>query len=352
MRPIAWGILGTGTVAAHFADALNALPGARLHAVASRSSARAEAFAAAFGAKRAFGSHAELLGDPEVDVVYVATATEEHAAHATLALRAGKPVLCEKPFATDAAGGRAVIAEARRAGLFCMEAMWMRFAPALQEALAAVRAGAIGEPLALTAALGFANLPSAAPRLFAPPGGGALLDLGVYPLSLAHALWGAPAGVRAASVRGPTGVDETVSAILSYAGGRQAIVSASIRTVLGNGASIHGTEGVLRIDPPVYCPHRFRVERHPPRPAPDDGVAAPTPRWRTSPLVRRVAEIARARRAHVTTRWARGNGYGGEAAEVMRCLREGLLESPTVPLDDTLGVLEAVDAIRRASGAA
>lgn len=350
MKDVGWGILGTGAIAALFTEALRGVPGARVVAVGSRERARAEAFAAAAGAPRAHASYEDLVRDPSVDVVYVATANADHAAHCALAIAAGKAVLCEKPFALDAASGAQVVEAARRAGVFCMEAMWMRFSPALREALALVRGGALGEVRLVDAQLGFPYDPDPAARVFAPDAG-ALLDLGVYPLALAHALLGRPEGVRSEVVPGPNGADEQVTALLSYAGGRQAVVAASLRAQLGNGATIHGTDGVLRLEAPLYFPERYRytaVPRHPATRPPRRGALA---RLRGQPWVKGVLDLRARLRERTVVKRVSGSGYGEEAAEVQRCLAAGLEESPELPLDASLAVLETVDAIRRAARA-
>jgi predicted dehydrogenase len=333
-------------VAGLFAEGLAFVEGARLHAVGSRARASARAFAERFGVERIHEGYDGLVADPEVDAIYVATPNELHREHCLLAIEAGKPVLCEKPFALDAEEGRAIVAAARRHGVFCMEAMWMRFSPALQEALRLIRAGAIGEPRVLFAQLGFPQRPAPARSASARAAGGALLDLAVYTLSLAQAVLGTPERVQAAAARGATGVDEQVSAILEYSGGRQAVVTASLQAQLGNAAAIHGTEGVIRLDPPLYFPHRLVLARSAPWGGIRSGSRGIRARVRVHPWVRRVAEVRDRLRTRTIVRRARGNGYDAEAAEVGRCLEAGLLESPEMPLADTLAVLETMDAIR------
>jgi len=224
----------------------------------------------------------------------------------------------------------------------------MRFSPALREALAAARAGTIGEPSLLSAQLGFANEPDPSSRLFSIPGGGALLDLGVYPLSLAHALFGRPARVASRAMLGATGVDEQVVATLEYRGGAQAAIAVSLRSPLANDASVHGTRGLIRIHAPLYFPRRYEVI--PVEPARPRTGAPPPPgaraRLRRNPLAQAVADGIRSLRPRGVVRRVAGAGYGLEAVEVMRCLAEGLSESPAMPLDETIAVLETADAIR------
>ncbi|MFT3768661.1 MAG: Gfo/Idh/MocA family oxidoreductase [Minicystis sp.] len=347
-RPIRWGILGTGVIAARFAEGLRALPDARLAAVGSRRRDAAEAFARHHGAARAHASYAGLVADREVDVVYVATPNTRHAEDTILALDHGKPVLCEKPFAMHAAEARAVVAVARARRLFVMEAMWMRFVPAVRELQALVRDGAIGDPRMVSAHLGASLAFDATHRVFAAAlGGGALLDLGVYPISLAFMLLGRPTAVTAQAVRGETGIDEQATMLLTFAGGRQAVLSTSFRNRTEDAATVMGTEGMIRVHEPLYCPEALTVMRSPPRPA-----APPEPRSRLAARIARLAPVRLARdlyrRATHTriTRRPLGGGYAHQAAEVMRCLRAGELESPIMPLDETVAVLAAMDAMR------
>ncbi|XXF78078.1 Gfo/Idh/MocA family oxidoreductase [Myxococcaceae bacterium GXIMD 01537] len=351
---IRWGILGTGWVAGLFAEGLRALPDARLQAVGSRTRRNAEAFARAHGAARAHGSYEALVADDEVDVVYVASPHAAHAAHCLLALAAGKPVLCEKPFTLDAAEARAVIAAARKRGVFCMEGMWMRFTPVFQEMEARVRAGAIGDVRMLTAHLGFPVEFSAGHRLFDPAlGGGALLDLGVYPLSLAVRLLGRPTRVASHAVFNPTGVDEQVTMLLDFPGARQATVTTSLCNRAPNDAAIQGTEGTIHLHEPLYCPETLSLVRtHRQVGGGGGGLASRLGLgWlQQHPLMKGVRDAVRFARTERVTRRVLGNGYAHEAAEVHRCLREGLRESPLMPLDESLAVMETVDAVRQAWG--
>jgi predicted dehydrogenase len=171
----------------------------------------------------------------------------------------------------------------------------------------------------------------------------------VYPLSLAQALFGRPARVRASALLGSTGVDEQVSAILDYEGGRQAIVGTSLRCQLANAASIHGTEGILTFEPPLYFPHRYAVTRSVPAGPMRAGGRGFRALVRSHPWVRGVAEMRARLRTRSVTRRTPGSGYASEATEVQRCLRAGERESPEMTLDDTLAVLETLDEIRRAT---
>lgn len=351
-----WGILGTGWIAGLFAQGLRELPEARLHAVGSRSRENADAFARQYGASRAHASYEALVEDPDVDVVYVATPNTAHLAHCLLALEHGKPVLCEKPFTLDAAEASRVLDTARARRLFCMEGMWMRFVPVLRELESLVRSGAIGDVRMLTAQLGLPVEYDASHRLFDPKlGGGALLDLGVYPLSLALRLLGTPTRVSSHAVFSPSGVDEQCTVLLEFPGARQAVLTTSLCNRTPNDAAIMGTEGMIHLHEPLYCPETLSLVRTRRQgsggEARGGGLAARLgvdwERLKHHRLLRGVRDVASLARTERVTRRVLGNGYAHEAAEVHRCLREGLLESPLMPLDETLAVMRTVDAIRR-----
>ncbi|BFV59133.1 Gfo/Idh/MocA family oxidoreductase [Kitasatospora sp. CMC57] len=320
-RPIRWGVLATGGIAAAFTEDLLAVPGAEVAAVASRSEASARAFADRFGIPRAYGSWAELAADPEVDVVYVATPHAAHLAATTLMLEAGKAVLCEKPFTLSAPQAEQLAATARARGSFLMEAMWMYLNPAVRRIVELVRDGAIGEVRAVHADFGFPAPADPAHRLWDPAaGGGALLDLGVYPVSFAHLLLGEPEQVKAVATLTPEGVDEHTGMVLSHPGGALSLLSCSLVADYGQRASVHGTTG--RIELPADFFHAGGFVLH------QDGKPA---------------------EEYVIDRGP-GNGLGLEATEVVRCLRAGLTESPLVPLDGTLAVMRTLDAVRSQIG--
>jgi predicted dehydrogenase len=361
-RPIRWGILGTGLIARAFALDLRLMAGATVTAVSSRHLDRAQAFAGEVGAGRAYDNVAALAGDDTVDVVYVATPHQRHREDCLACLSLGRAVLCEKPFTLNAAQAGDVINQARASGKFCMEAMWMRFHPLIQQVRELVTSGAIGEVRLLTADFGY-------PAAFAPDnrfydlraGGGALLDRGVYPLSLAYFLLGTPVDVAGRASIGSTGVDEQLSAVLSYHAGALAVLTASLRSRLRNEAVVIGTRGQIRIHEPFYAPRRVTVSRF------EEPVGSTTHRpstgWKArikrNPLLRRAYDtlgtplLGLVRRSgHSLVHYSAGDGYQFEAAEVMRCLRAGLLESPIMPLDETKAILATADTLRRSWGLA
>jgi predicted dehydrogenase len=322
--PLRWGIVGTGGIAAAFRRDLRLLPDHAVVAVGSRSAPGAAAFADEHGIAHRHASYAALAADPDVDAVYVATPHPGHHDAAMLAIEAGKAVLVEKPFTMDAAQARSLAAAAHERGTFLLEAMWTRFLPhvvAIRELLAA---GAIGEVVLVTAEHGqwFADDPGF--RLFAPElGGGALLDLGVYPVSFAHMVLGVPTRIAALSDPAFTGVDAQTSMLLQYDSGAHAVLTTTLRGQSECHAAIVGREGRIEIDGVFYRPTSFRLVRRDGR---SDG--------------------------EVTT-YAfdePGHGLRHQAAEVARCVRAGLTESPVLPPSESVAIMETLDEVRRQIG--
>jgi predicted dehydrogenase len=334
-----WGVVGPGGIALRFADAMRLVEGGRITAVASRSIERADAFGDRFGVRARYGDYAALADDPDVDVVYVATPHGRHEVDARLFLEAGKPVLCEKPLALNTRQARRMVDAARSRGLFLMEALWSRFLPAYRALADVLAGGRIGEPLLVEADFGFRMPVMPGHRLFDPAlGGGALLDVGIYPVQLCSLVFGGPPGrVVAAGVVGETGVDEQVAAVLHHAGGRRGgpggpgdrgegggdedglgVVKAAIRVATGCTARISGSEGWVDLPAFMHRPDHITVHG-------SAGVETIDGRFH-------------------------GDGLRFQIDEVHRCLSGGLTESPTVPLDETLQIATTLDRIRAEVG--
>jgi predicted dehydrogenase len=353
---VRFGVVGTGTMARRFAAALMHAEGAALAAVASRSSERAARFAARCGGAfaHAHGSYEALLADDTVDVVYVATPHHRHRDDCLAAIAARKAVLCEKPFARDAAEAREVIAAARRQRVFCMEAMWTRFVPAYRRMIELVARGELGDPRLLVADFSVPVEHDPANRFFNRDlGGGALLDRGVYVVAMAHDLFGPPVEIQSMVVPAATGVDAQAAAVLRHAGGRLAVLTVSLSVYAGNEAVLAGTRGRLRLLEPLACPPALATRGAPVVTASEpDGDASLTRRLkalaRRSALLRRAYALVGggARRIDLPPT---GNGYVHEIDEVVRCIRAGRTESGIMPLDHSYAVLETLDAIRGAS---
>jgi predicted dehydrogenase len=318
---IRWGIVATGGIARDFTRDLALLPDAAVVAVGSRTQASADAFADEFDVPHRHASYEALVNDPDVDAVYISTPHPGHRDAALLAIEAGKAVLVEKPFTMDAAQAGELIDAAQARGTFLMEAMWTRFLPHIARLREILAAGTLGDVVYLTAEHGqwFARDPDF--RLFAPSlGGGALLDLGIYPVSFANLVLGPPARITAVSDAAFTGVDATTSMIFQYDSGAHAVLTTSLSAQSNNPAAIYGTEARVEIDGWFYQPNSFRV------------------------ISRDGRELERYDEPHV------GHGLRHEAAEVGRCLRLGLTESPLLPLAETLSIMGTLDEIRRQIG--
>ncbi|MEU7097263.1 Gfo/Idh/MocA family oxidoreductase [Streptomyces longwoodensis] len=320
---VRWGILATGGIAAAFTADLIDLPDAEVVAVASRSEASARAFGERFGIPRAYGDWASLAKDADVDVVYVATPHAAHRAAAGLCLEAGRDVLCEKPFTLNVREAGELVDLARREGRFLMEAMWMYCNPMVRRLKQLVDDGAIGEVRTVQADFGLEGPFPAAHRLRDPAqGGGALLDLGVYPVSFAQLLLGEPAGIAAQAVLSDEGVDLQTGAVLSWDSGALAALHCSIDGGTGTSASVTGTRGRIDLPAGFFHPERFVLHRT--GREPEEFVADPADGPRTT--------------------------MRHEAREVMRAVRAGETESPLVPLDGTLAVMRTLDTVRERIG--
>lgn len=349
---VRWGILGTGYAAARFVEGLRFVPNAEALAVVSRSESRAREFAQPFGVPRAYGTCEELLRDKDVDIVYVATPNSLHHAHTMLCLGAGKAVLCEKPFALNTAEAQEMADAARSRGLFCMEGMWTCFLPLMGDVRQLVSRGGIGDIRALSFVLGHPVRVQQSSGLFrAELGGGSLLDLGVYGISLACKLLGEPSAITACATIGATGVDEQSCVTLTYPGGAMAVITASLRTLGANEAVIMGANGRLRIHEPVISPEQFSLRRFKKSTLQASARTGLLNRLKSSAAVRRLAQPLMSKLGErLTVRSFHGNGKNYEVEEAVRCLREGRTESAVMPLKDTIEVLRIMDEARRQFG--
>lgn len=316
MQKICWGILGTGRIAADFATGLAAVEDAELVAIGSRTQESADAFAARFDIPHRHASYDALAADPDVDIVYVATPHPLHKDNTILCLRAGKGVLCEKPFAMNASEAQEMIDCARANGSFLMEAMWTRYLPHMREMMRRIEDGQIGEVRLMQADFCYRARLNPESRIFNPAlGGGALLDVGVYPISLAHQLLGEPAHMVSLAHLGKTGVDELASILFQYDGGALAVLTTAIRANTPHTVVISGTEGQIVIHERWWGPSGFTISR--------DGREPETVQPTTV-----------------------GNGWNYEAVECGHCLRKGLLESLLMPWDETLAIMRLMDRLR------
>ncbi|MBC3930589.1 Gfo/Idh/MocA family protein [Undibacterium curvum] len=321
-RKVRWGILGTGKIARIFASALMDIPQAQLVAVGSRNKLNASLFGRAFGvdSSRCYSSYEELAHDSQIEVIYVATPHIFHAKNSLMCLKAGKNVLCEKPFALNLREAEQVINVAKQKHLFIMEAMWTRFLPAIIEAKNIITSGTIGKVQHIQSDFGFIGDTAPEHRLNNKElGGGALLDIGVYCLSISTFFLGAVDEVKAISRIGTTKVDEQTSFLLRHKNGGISSSMCSIRISTNGGMNIIGDLGVLSIPFRFYRADKFTLSLNN-----GNSISQEYP--------------------------YQGDGYIHEAIEVMRCIYNKKIESPTMPHAEMLEQIEVLDAIRKQIG--
>jgi predicted dehydrogenase len=320
-RPIRWGIIGAGWIAEQVCQNIDLTSGNVVAAVAARDGHRAASFAAKHGGGRSYDSYQALVDDDEVDVVYVATTHPNHRDHALLAIEAGKAVLIEKPVALNTADAREVFEAATSADVFAMEAMWMRTNPLIRRAQQLIEDGVIGEVRGLRHEFGLGLSFDPGHRLYdLGNGGGALLDLGIYPITFAYLYLGRPDQVHTFGTLSPTGSDDTVTMEWLYDGVPKAQLWCSASTSAPNEAAIYGSEGWISFASTALRPTGLTVH--------------------TGDTEYQVADPIE----------GQGPGYGPEIEEVERCLRAGLAQSPLVPQADTLAILELLDEARGVLG--
>jgi predicted dehydrogenase len=320
MQKIRWGIMSTGSIAKTVSEDIQRLPDAEIVAVGSRSQASADRFGDMFNIPNRHATYEAFVNDPEIDVIYIATPHGFHYENLQLALNAGKHVLCEKAFTLDANQAREMVALAREKNVFLMEAMWMRFNPAIQEIKRLIDEGTIGDVRYLRAEfnIGFEYDPKH--RLFDPVlGGGAMLDLGIYPLSFAEVMLGMPNNIIASTHLGQTGVDENSTYLFEYNNGARAILASSSQAGSPQSAIIAGKKGYIRLLEEFFHPSEFILQ-----------IDDEQPRKVSMPI--------------------EGNGYTYELREVHECLRAGKTESDIMTLDKTIAMMELMDSIRQQWG--
>ncbi|MEM7032749.1 MAG: Gfo/Idh/MocA family oxidoreductase [Chloroflexota bacterium] len=313
---IRWGIIGPGNIAKRFAGGLAVLDDATLQAVASRSQEKADAFADEFGAPTRYTSYQDLVADDDIDIIYIATVNPFHAEQMLLCLEAGKPVLCEKPFTINTAEAKKVVQVAREKKLFLMEGMWTRHFPLMHKLRQILADGVIGEVRMLNADFGFSGQVNPTSRLYdLNLGGGGMLDVGIYPLSLASMIFGKPEKLSSFADIGETGVDELSVLMMQYPAGEVAVVYSAIRASMPHDSMIMGRKGRIRIHSPWWMPTKMTITVN----GKDDEVVE-------MPM--------------------EGTGFNYQIAEAGRCLREGKLESDVMPLDETISIMEMMDEAR------
>lgn len=324
MKQVRWGIVGTGNIATQFAQGLQVVEHAQITAVASRSVESAKAFAKEFDIPRYYGSYADMANDPELDIVYIGVPHPQHYENVMRFLDAGYAVICEKPLGVNAAQTEKMIARAREKNVFLMEGMWTRFFPAFQKAQEWVRSGRIGQPRVLHAVFGYDGGANKAQWRFQHDmAGGALLDVGIYPLALAFAMFGSDPVKATASAYMQNGVDEYSTFTFEYADGRVAVLADAIGVKLDNFVFIGGTEGSVLLGEGWWRPGRAEFA---PFGETDTGISQD----------REVFE-----QPYPAT------GFQYEAAAVQQHVLNGRKEAPEMPLDETLKIAKMLDHLRK-----
>ena len=320
MSSFRWGILGTGGIASAFAQDLKLAQGHSIVAVGSRTLSKAQAFVQEISDASAYGSYEELVNSQQIDAIYVASPHPMHEAHTLMALAAGKPVLCEKPFAITAKQAQSMFDAAKRNNVALLEAMWTRYLPHMKVVREILASGVLGAVQTVEADHGQRLADQNIQRLVDPGlGGGALLDLGIYPVSFAHLILGAPVSITTRAAMTDTGVDAQTSTILEYAKGAQAILNTTMIAQTPCRAVVSGLLGRLEIDRTFYAPTAMRVVLF-------DGTITEYPNTYV------------------------GHGLREQAIEMARIMRAGLLESPLMPWRESLDVMRTMDEMRRQIG--
>ena len=316
MSQFKWGIIGTGGIAHAFAKDIALLEGHSVHAIGSRNLTTAQNFAGEFNAAMSYGSYEELVHDDTIDAVYVATPHPSHIENVLLALNAQKPVLCEKPFSVNAQQAREMVNTAKANNVAIMEAMWARFLPHYAKIREIVASGVLGQITTIHADHGQRLADQDIPRLVEPSlAGGALLDLGIYPISFAHMILGIPTSITANAVLTEKGVDAQTSIILNYPHGAQAVLNTSMIVQTPCTAVVAGLNGYLEVDRTFYNPTSMRVTLY-------DGSITEYPNTYI------------------------GRGLREQAAEFARVVQSGEKESPILRTTDTVAIMEIMDSVR------
>ncbi|WP_182084832.1 Gfo/Idh/MocA family oxidoreductase [Aureimonas sp. ME7] len=338
---IGWGIVGTGVIAERFGGDLLHSASGRVAAVASRDADRARALVGHLAPGAFGGTLDEVLSHPSVDAVYIASPTAQHRTHALAAIAAGKPVLVEKPLAAGASEAREIAEAASSIGVLCMEAMWMRFTPGIQTAKRMLDDGWIGEIRQFEAQLGYPNAFDPGSRLFDPAlGGGAHLDLGVYPLSLAFHLLGPPEDVAHTAIPAPNGVPMAGGLLLRYPNA-VATLGFSFLAEGRNDAHLSGTGGRLRIQAPFLCPPSVSLRRSS---SPSEGkpLMQPLPGKQGGRSKALRSFLSQWRERPVPTLY-RGTGLQYQADHFAELMHAGATDSPVMPLAQSIAVLGILD---------
>lgn len=341
-----WGIVGTGAIAARFAVAAHEA-GHSITAIASRTADSGQNFAARFGIAQAVEGIEALVKLPDIHAIYIATPNATHAETALNAIGAGKAVLCEKPLALSAAEAAPVIAAAQEAGVFCMEGLWSLTLPTVRDCFAAVQSGQIGTLREIQGSFGMPQSPEVMPRLFAPEGGGALLDRGVYLLAIARAFLGDEIRlVHASGDMTAERVDLAATMILENGAGARAVLSCAIDRMCDNRLTLVGSHGRIVWNEPVPNPQGYVISKADPMAQFSGPRGMPSALGRMKAVLTSTPRLRTIAKAALNAPQGRAGSLANQIDHVEYCLNEGLTESPLVPLESSLKVLRLIDAAR------
>ncbi len=319
-RKINWGIIATGGIAHKFVKDLKLVDNAVLYGVASRFEEKAGKFASMYGFKKYYGNYEALACDPEVDVIYIATPHVLHYENTLMCLKAGKAVLCEKPFAMHAGELQEMISEANKQNLFLMEAIWTRFIPATEKLLDLAQSGRIGKVKYIHADFGFIANHDPEQRWFNKTlGGGSLLDIGIYDIFIGQLLLGTPTKINATAQFSGTGADTYCAMMFDFPHGEKALYSSCFDANMPVEAIIYGEKGSLKLHHRFHHANKITVEENN-QPAYDIDIPY------------------------------KGGGYYYEILEVMQCLNNGQIESQKLPHQFSLDLMKTLDAVRQEIG--
>jgi len=317
---VQWGIIGPGHIAEKFASDLKLVRGCKLSAIASRSYEKAKDFASRFQVPVFYGSYEEIVKDPNIDIIYVATPHNFHCEHSLLCLNNGKAVLCEKPFALNLIEVKKMVDASRKNKVFLMEAFWTRFNPVIQMVKSILDSGSLGKIKTLKADFGFKAVYNPEGRVFNPAlAGGSLMDVGVYPLFLASFLLGKPELVKSVAQLTGSGIDESCGITLKYENGAIAILTSSVVNITECEAHISCENGRIFLPARWYVPKKAQIFQNDRQ-----------ERWINEEF--------------------EGFGYQFEALEANRCLEEARIESPLLTHDSSLLLISILDEIRKQCG--
>lgn len=314
-QKIKWGILGLGKIAHKFASDLQLSPDAIVQGVASRSITKARHFAKEYEARRLYGSYRDLIEDPEIDIIYIATPHTFHYEHTMNCLQHNKAVLCEKPIGVNKTEVEAMIQEAHRRRVFLMEGLWTHFIPITRQLIELLQNKAIGDILSVKADFGFQAKYDVNQRLYNKElGGGSLLDLGIYPLYMSYLALGQPTSVKALAHLAKTGVDSSCAVLLGHQNGALANLESTFEAETGNEAHFYGTKGWLKVHPPFHHSQQITMES--------------------------------GGKISVFKKPYQGHGYLHEIEEVQDCLLKGATQSAKLPLQTSLDLITTIDRVK------